>query len=116
MAMKELTPTAELKERDAAGSFLPLPSWRLVIALALPVLAQQGLIFLVNQSDRFLAGHLRVVEPSEQARLLGQILTAGSSGANLLPGADVVSRVVDLEAAWDAARQVSARQMSFQAA
>lgn len=33
-------------------------TWRLVVALALPVLAQQSLIFAVMQSDRFLAGHL----------------------------------------------------------
>jgi putative MATE family efflux protein len=37
---------------------LPLPTWRLVIALALPVLGQQGLQFLVNLSDRYLAGHI----------------------------------------------------------
>jgi putative MATE family efflux protein len=37
---------------------LPLPSWRLVIALSMPVLAQQGLHFIVGLSDRFLAGHL----------------------------------------------------------
>jgi putative MATE family efflux protein len=43
---------------------LPLPGWRLVLALALPVLAQQGLVFVVNQSDRFLAGHLRVETPA----------------------------------------------------
>ena len=47
---------------------LPMPSWRLVLALALPVLAQQGLVFLVNQSDRFLAGHMRVVSSDEQTR------------------------------------------------
>src|SRR4051795_4091885 len=35
---------------------LPLPSWRLVITLALPALAQQGLHFIVLMSDRFLAG------------------------------------------------------------
>jgi putative MATE family efflux protein len=37
---------------------LPLPTWRLVIALALPVLAQQGLYFIVTLSDRYLAGHI----------------------------------------------------------
>jgi putative MATE family efflux protein len=44
------------------GSSLPLPSWRLVIALSLPALAQQGLAFLVLLSDRFLAGHLDVAD------------------------------------------------------
>ena len=42
----------------ASEPALPLPSWRLVIALALPVLAQQGLHFVVLMSDRFLAGQL----------------------------------------------------------
>src|SRR4029079_9431448 len=39
---------------------LPLPTWRLVTALAMPVLAQQGLNFLVSLSDRYLAGHIPV--------------------------------------------------------
>ncbi|MCS7046450.1 MAG: MATE family efflux transporter [Gemmataceae bacterium] len=37
------------------------PTWGLVLFLALPVLAQQGLHFLVNLSDRFLAGHIQNV-------------------------------------------------------
>ncbi len=44
-------------------SALPLPNWRLVLALSLPVLAQQGLYFVVNLSDRYLAGHLDVPNP-----------------------------------------------------
>lgn len=51
----------------APRSALPLPSWRLMLALALPVLAQQGLFFVVNQSDRFLAGHLRVASSEQMA-------------------------------------------------
>jgi putative MATE family efflux protein len=42
----------------ADESRLPPPSWRLLIALSLPVLAQQGLAFLVLLWDRFLAGNL----------------------------------------------------------
>src|SRR5579859_1582523 len=38
-----------------------IPTWRLVIALALPVLAQQSLSFVVMQSDQYLAGHLPAV-------------------------------------------------------
>ncbi|MSQ95957.1 MAG: MATE family efflux transporter [Gemmataceae bacterium] len=41
---------------------LPLPSWRLVIALSLPALGQQGLSFIVLLSDRYLAGHLVVAD------------------------------------------------------
>src|SRR5437016_14310059 len=39
---------------------LPPPSWRQVIGLALPALAQQGLAFLVLLSDVFLVGKLTV--------------------------------------------------------
>lgn len=38
---------------------LPPPTWHLVLWLAIPVLAQQGLVFIVHQSDRYLAGQLR---------------------------------------------------------
>src|SRR6516225_1728511 len=41
-----------------------IPTWRLVIALALPVLAQQSMSFVVMQSDQFLAGHLPGAEVS----------------------------------------------------
>jgi putative MATE family efflux protein len=53
-------------ETTAALAPLPRPSWRLVIALALPVLAQQGLHFIVLLSDRYLGGHIRV-ESSQAA-------------------------------------------------
>jgi putative MATE family efflux protein len=114
--MKEPTPVSGTDGRAPTPFALPLPGRRLVLMLALPVLAQQGLIFLVNQSDRFLAGHLRVVTPREQGQLLGQLVAAGSAGANFSPGADLASRVVQVESAWDAARQAAARQISFQAA
>jgi putative MATE family efflux protein len=54
-------------------SALPLPSWRLVIALSMPVLAQQGLSFIVLLSDRWLAGHLQV---ADQAAVLAAQTTA----------------------------------------
>ena len=56
-----------LDEPNAAStpiSTLPLPSWRSVIALSLPALAQQGLAFIVLTSDRYLAGHLPVADPA----------------------------------------------------
>src|SRR5262249_46088826 len=52
---------------------LALPSWRLVIALSMPVLAQQGLSFIVLLSDRWLAGHLDV---ADQAAVLAAQTTA----------------------------------------
>ena len=41
------------------------PTWRVVLTLALPVLAQQYLLLLVSLSDRYLAGHLRELAPQE---------------------------------------------------
>src|SRR5262245_14896469 len=35
-----------------------LPTWRLVLWLALPALAQQSLLLIVTLSDRYLAGHV----------------------------------------------------------
>lgn len=58
---------------DESVHALPPPTWRLVIALSLPVLAQQGLSFLVLLSDRFLAGHLQV---EQQAAVLAAQTTA----------------------------------------
>jgi putative MATE family efflux protein len=49
-----------LDESNATQATLPAPSWCLVLLLALPVLAQQGLSFLVLLSDRYLAGNLPV--------------------------------------------------------
>jgi putative MATE family efflux protein len=55
---------------------LPLPSWRVVVALALPVLAQQGLSFLVILSDRFLAGHLTTASAQEKLAVQAAQTTA----------------------------------------
>src|SRR5262245_39791017 len=44
---------------DAARLDLTRPAWRNVLFLAWPVLAQQGLTFLVNLSDRVLAGRFQ---------------------------------------------------------
>lgn len=51
---------AHAAELGVTGIALPLPTWRLVIALALPALAQQGLYFVITVSDRWLAGHIPV--------------------------------------------------------
>jgi putative MATE family efflux protein len=58
-------PSSILHPRSSSGSALTsgaISTWRLVIALALPVLAQQSLSFVVMQSDQYLAGHLRGME------------------------------------------------------
>ena len=67
--------TAPLTEASA-GAALPLPSWRLVLALSLPVLAQQGLHFVVNLSDRFLAGRLEGLEGHDQLAVQAAQTTA----------------------------------------
>ena len=54
----ETAPAVTLDVPPVLGAELPLPGWRLVVLLALPALAQQALHFLVNLSDRYLAGHL----------------------------------------------------------
>ncbi len=92
------------------------PTWRVVLTLALPVLAQQLLVFAVARSDQFLAGHFQAVTPREQAEATGHRLLAvgllhgGTPGAAL--PATVSAAAVDLEAA----RHILARQVSYQAA
>lgn len=59
-------PSSSPAPAQAPNKVLPLPppTWRLVLWLAIPVLAQQGLVFIVHQSDRFLAGQLKAtVDP-----------------------------------------------------
>jgi putative MATE family efflux protein len=61
--------------RPVPRHVLPLPSWRLLVTLALPVLGQQALVQVVYVSDRFLAGHLQVA-PGQQAAFLAAQTTA----------------------------------------
>jgi putative MATE family efflux protein len=68
-----MNPQAQDDSNGTPVSTLPLPSWRLVIVLSLPVLAQQGLTFVVLLSDRYLAGHLEV---SDQAAVQAAQTTA----------------------------------------
>jgi putative MATE family efflux protein len=68
-----MNPQANDDANATPVSALSLPTWRLVIALSLPVLAQQGLAFIVLLSDRFLAGHL---EGSDQVAVQAAQTTA----------------------------------------
>ena len=67
-------------------SSLPLPSWRLVTALALPALGQQGLAFAVLFSDAFLVGFLKDVDPAsvQAARTTAHYLSWFISCYNVL--------------------------------
>src|SRR5438105_4087158 len=100
---------------DTAAPAAP-PTWRVVLTLALPVLAPQLLVFAVARSDQFLAGHFQAVTPREQAEATGHRLLAvgllhgGPAGAAL--PATVSAAAVHLEAA----RHILARQVSYQAA
>ena len=52
------------------------PTWRIVLALALPVLAQQFLVLFVGLSDRVLAGRLQPLPKQQQTEALGHELMA----------------------------------------
>jgi putative MATE family efflux protein len=116
-AMAVPSPEAAMVAADALGGMVSLAArggatWRLVLLLALPVLAQQSLILVVNISDRYLAGNL--VGVREQAEAIGFRLLAVGQVAS--PGSGLGDRTVLAAAAWSAAEELSARQAAFQAA
>ncbi len=90
------------------------PTWKLVLALAWPVLAQQFLVLAVGLSDQFLAGHFQPLPPAERAEALGhQLLAVGSlSGA---PGTGLAGALA-AEGPWEVARQINARHVAYQSA
>jgi putative MATE family efflux protein len=71
-----------------------------VIALALPVLAQQSLSFVVMQSDQFLAGHLPAAE-------VGISREAYEVGAGILPAAHLGQAQVALQTAATTGRYMA---------
>jgi putative MATE family efflux protein len=93
----------------------PRPIWKLVLLLALPVLGQQYLVLAVGLSDRFLAGNFNPVGPAQEAEALGhRLLALGLPAGNL--AAQGWAGALAAEAHWEAARQLSAVQVSYQAA
>ena len=91
------------------------PIWRIVLALALPVLAQQFLVLSVGLSDRILAGRLQPLPKREQAEALGhELMALGHLGGSLMTGH--WANVLAGEAAWETARQIRARHIAYQAA
>jgi putative MATE family efflux protein len=110
--MTTIDPTAA--QTVPAAPAAPRPTWHVVLALALPVLAQQFLILTVNLSDRFLTG--RFASPSERVEAISHRLTAiGVLGA-ATPGTALPARVVGAEIPWELGRQETERQVSYQAA
>lgn len=95
---------------------LPRPGWRLVLALALPVLLQQALVLVVNQSDRFLAGHLRVLTDAEQGEMASLHLLAGAALASPAPGGAPLATLASAGTKIHRAEQIASRQAAFLAA
>jgi putative MATE family efflux protein len=91
------------------------PVWRVVLLLALPVLAQQFLILAVGLSDRFLAGRLQPLPPREQAEAVGhEMLAVGLCGNGVVSGS--VAGSLAAEVPLELARQTSAKHVAYQAA
>src|SRR6202011_132670 len=100
---------------EAAGLPLGGPTWRLVLYLAWPVLAQQLLILVVTLSDSFLAGYFQPLPPEQQAEAVGhQVLGRGLAGGPLSGGG--LAGALGAQAQWAAAAQISAKHVSYQAA
>jgi putative MATE family efflux protein len=92
-----------------------LPSWRLVINLAWPVLAQQALILSVTLSDAFLAGYFQPVPAPLQVEAVanytmawGCLAPSAGPGGLIAPGA--------AETLWGAGQYVMSRHVAYQAA
>lgn len=63
---------------DAPTAATPArPMWRLVLALALPALAQQYLHLLVQLSDQYLADRFELPDPNQRQTYLAALTTAG---------------------------------------
>lgn len=111
------TETREEPPEISAGfaGLAPGATWRVVLALALPVLAQQFFLLTVNLSDRFLAGHLQPLTPEQQAQASAlQLLAIGQLGETRTGGG--LGSVLAAEASWEMTRQATALHGAFQAA
>jgi putative MATE family efflux protein len=117
LAMRTTMETTATVPTPAAGpARLAQPSWRLVLTLALPVLAQQVLTLVVGLSDRFLAGHYQPVPPAQQAEALrDQLFSIGQVGGDFAQGAGPLAAVA-AEFPLESARQVMSRQAAVLAA
>ena len=104
----------EVDRPDPVAVPLPPPTWRLLLILALPVLAQQALVVLVNQSDRYLAGHLRALTPREQAEAAGLHVLAAT--VLTTPAGVPVAPLAAAEMTLQPTARLSAKQAAFQAA
>ena len=102
--------SAPLPAVALSGARADAPTWKLIIYLAWPVLAQQFLILVVTLSDSFLAGYFQPLSPEQQAEAVGhQLLGLGMAGNGL-------AGTVGAQAEWAAASRIMAKHVSYQAA
>jgi putative MATE family efflux protein len=91
-----------------------IPTWRAVLILAWPVLAQQFLILTVGLSDQILAGRFEPVSIAQRAEAVGhQMVAVGLLGQ---PGSFGVAAAVTIQAPLELNRQLNAPHVAFQAA
>jgi putative MATE family efflux protein len=102
-------------EESSRSIDLPLPTWRLVVALAWPVLAQQLLILTVSLSDSFLAGFFQPLPIADQLDALGhQVLAMTAVGVSGAGGS--LSEGLRTVISGQVCQQIMARHVSYQAA
>ncbi len=100
----------------ASVADLRLATWKIVLLLAWPVLAQQFLIQVVGLSDSFLAGNFRAVTPQQEIEAVGhRAMALGQLGGALASGTGPVAGLM-AAGAWQPAEHLMARQIAFQSA
>ncbi len=114
--MAEATQERAIEPSGGGAVWLPRPTWRLVLALALPVLAQHAIYLVISQSDRYLAGQLQALTPEQQIEVAVLPIQAGLAGANPAPGASVFGSIGSAARVISASETLLARQPAFQAA
>lgn len=74
-----MTPAGTADDQTTAGALARpgRPTWRLVLALALPALAQQYLHLLVQLSDQYLADRFELPDPLQRKTYQAALTTAG---------------------------------------
>lgn len=115
IATAEGDPPPPCPQGVLGANLLARPVWRLVLTLALPVLAQQLLVLSVGLSDSFLAGYFQPIPAEQRAEAMGHQLMAlsllGGTGAGSGVGGALAA-----EAPWEIARQITAQHVAYQAA
>lgn len=101
---------------DLGPAPLPLPSWKLVFFLALPVLAQQSLHLVVRLSDGYLAGNIVGLPLIEEAEVPAAAQMAALHLAAPGPGEGMLGRLGGSLAVVETVRPILSQKAAFQAA